>query len=63
MASRYLTCRHCVYCNDDSNIVTCTLHKKTINPGVACCENIVYNPKGLSRLGKKQREKLEQQNK
>lgn len=60
MASCYLTCRHCIYCEDNSNIATCKFHKKTINPGVARCEDVAYTPKGLARIGKKQREKLEQ---
>ena len=61
MANKYITCRHCVYCKDDLREAMCTLHNKIINSGVACCEDIVYSPKGLSRLGKKQRGKLDQQ--
>ena len=60
MGNRYLTCRYCIYCNDSLSDTMCRLHKKTINPGVACCEDIVYNAKGLTRIGKKEREKLEQ---
>ena len=63
MVNKYITCRHCVYCEDNLRTAMCTLHKKTINPGVACCEDIVYTPKGLARVGKKQKVKLEQQKK
>ena len=60
MGNRYLTCRYCIYCNDSLSDTMCRLHKKTINPGVACCEDIVYTPKGLARIGKKERNKQEQ---
>ena len=60
MASKYLACRHCVYCNDNLRDTMCTIHKKMINPGVACCEDIVYTPKGLARVGKRQRVKMDQ---
>ena len=58
MANFYKTCRHCVYCHDADRITTCIFHKKTIDPGVACCDDVVYNRKGLSKLSKKQRKKL-----
>ena|GEM_PF-2983836 len=53
----HFKCQHCVYCEGDSRIARCTLHNKTIASGVACCEDIVYTPKGLSLVGKRKRQK------
>lgn len=61
MGNRYVKCRHCVYCQEKGHTAKCTFYIKTIDPGIACCENVVYTPAGLSKRGKKERKILEQE--
>ncbi len=55
MANKYLVCRHCTYYEDERNDATCLLHKKRINPGVACCDDIAPTKEALERLSQKQK--------